>query len=101
MKTAKLIGRNLDWAVAKCMGLKYPYDPVFRPSTNWAHGGPIFQHQRISIKASSTGGWVASCHPNGPETVITNHGSTPLIAAMRCYVASTLGADIDVPEELT
>jgi hypothetical protein len=25
---------------------------------------------------------------------------TPLIAAMRCYVASKLGADIDVPKEL-
>jgi hypothetical protein len=28
------------------------------------------------------------------------HGHTPLIAAMRCYVASKLGEEIDVPEEL-
>ncbi len=27
-------------------------------------------------------------------------GPTPLIAAMRCYVASKLGDDVDVPEEL-
>jgi hypothetical protein len=26
---------------------------------------------------------------------------TPLIAAMRCYVASKLGDDIEIPEELT
>lgn len=26
--------------------------------------------------------------------------NTPLIAAMRCYVASKLGDDVDVPEEL-
>ena len=27
-------------------------------------------------------------------------GPTPLIAAMRCYVASKLGDEVDVPEEL-
>ncbi len=29
-----------------------------------------------------------------------NHGPTPLIAAMRCYVASKLGDEIEIPEEL-
>jgi len=28
-------------------------------------------------------------------------GPTPLIAAMRCYVASKLGDEVDVPKELT
>jgi len=28
-------------------------------------------------------------------------GPTPLIAATRCYVASKLGDDIEIPEELT
>jgi hypothetical protein len=28
-------------------------------------------------------------------------GPTPLIAAMRCYVASKLGAEIEIPKELT
>lgn len=28
------------------------------------------------------------------------YGPTPLIAAMRCYVASKLGDEVDVPEEL-
>jgi hypothetical protein len=28
-------------------------------------------------------------------------GETPLIAAMRCYVASKLGAEVQIPEELT
>ena len=27
-------------------------------------------------------------------------GHTPLIAAMRCYVASRLGYEVEVPEEL-
>jgi hypothetical protein len=29
-----------------------------------------------------------------------NEAPTPLIAAMRCYVASKLGDEVDVPEEL-
>jgi hypothetical protein len=28
-------------------------------------------------------------------------GPTPLIAAMRCYVASKLGGDVEIPNELT
>lgn len=29
------------------------------------------------------------------------YGPTPLIAAMRCYVASKLGDEVDVPDEMT
>ncbi|MBS4017500.1 MAG: hypothetical protein KGZ68_04610, partial [Dechloromonas sp.] len=29
------------------------------------------------------------------------HGPTRLVAEMRCYVASKLGDEVDVPEELT
>lgn len=28
------------------------------------------------------------------------YGPTPLIAAMRCYVASKLGDEVEIPEEL-
>jgi hypothetical protein len=28
------------------------------------------------------------------------YGNTPLIAAMRCYVASKMGDEIEIPEEL-
>gem|GEM_PF-2663022 len=27
-------------------------------------------------------------------------GKTPLVAAMRCYVASKLGEEVDIPDEL-
>jgi hypothetical protein len=29
------------------------------------------------------------------------YGPTPLIAAMRCYVASKLGDEVELPEELS
>ncbi|NDB69110.1 MAG: DUF2591 domain-containing protein, partial [Methylocystaceae bacterium] len=31
----------------------------------------------------------------------TAYGATPLIAAMRCYVASKLGNEIQIPQEIT
>ncbi len=117
MKTSELTGLALDWAVAKCEGLKlfdrlgvaYIMDPrqpqfniAFEPSTDWAQGGPIiereihaFDHMQsnrvtaiIKRKDMNNGGFT---HGYGP---------TPLIAAMRCYVASKLGDEIDIPKEL-
>ncbi len=68
--------------------------PRFAYSTNWAQGGPIIDRERINVEPfrdingdqwSADGAW------NSP---------TALIAAMRCYVASKLGDEVDVPEEL-
>ena len=44
------------------------------------------------------GGWFASSDGGRGEDY---KGETPLIAAMRCYVASKLGDEIDLPKELT
>ena len=35
------------------------------------------------------------------ELAIHGRGPTPLIAAMRCYVASKLGDEVEVPDELS
>lgn len=108
IKTNELTGAALDWAVAKCEGFKYPNDPVFKPSTNWAHGGPIIERERIFLKPSKLSpttakriAWGAHGFYGNTEQKVHRHGPTPLIAAMRCYVASKLGDEIDVPEELT
>lgn len=121
MKTSELTGAALDWAVAKCLGVNPRYDmeshggiwlgwwianPTYermpRYSTDWAQGGPIIERERISI--SSSGYCV---HPNwkpskdgGAYHPVGMDGPTPLIAAMRCYVASKLGDEIEIPEEL-
>lgn len=102
MKTSELTGAVLDWAVAKCEGFKYPNDPVFKPSTNWAHGGPIIEREMIETHALD-GEWEAYSEIAGDGNWDENiqSGPTPLIAAMRCYVASKLGDDVDVPKELT
>jgi hypothetical protein len=108
MKTNELTGAALDWAVAKCEGVSvrwsaaheqllvegYPY-MVWQPSTNWAQGGPIIEREHIAVDWDGAA-WCASDNDNP----IACYGPAPLIAAMRCYVASKLGDDINIPEEL-
>ena len=115
MKTVDLIGHALDWAVAKCEGLlghdgklTDEYCDSLHPdqdggfSTDWAQGGPIIEREKISVSAWGLINWKALTlrYPNDVETEHTGYGETPLIAAMRCYVASKLGDEVDVPEEL-
>jgi len=117
MKVADAIGAQLDWMVAKCepnmLDLYYSddnkplvleeapdYYQEWEPSTNWAQGGPIIDREKIGF-------WIFADADNSPEEVwvsmrvpFIEHGPTPLIAAMRCYVASKLGDEVEIPEEL-
>lgn len=75
-------------------------DYVYEPTSNWAQGGPIIEREGIAVWKpfdKTNGEWKAhysltQCEQTGP---------TPLIAAMRCFVASKLGDEVEVPEELT
>jgi hypothetical protein len=115
MKTSELTGPALDWAVAKCEGHEGErFMQIFKHqnkvgqgycySRDWAQGGPIIERELICIEADDeyeqTLGrisWVA--HRPGDD-FRAYWGRTPLIAAMRCYVASKLGDTADIPEEL-
>jgi hypothetical protein len=73
---------------------------IWAPSTNWLHGGPIIEREGIDLNYSNYEGtsgevWDAACVAGK-----IFGGPTPLIAAMRCYVASRLGDEVEVPEEL-
>jgi hypothetical protein len=78
----------------------YDYDPT----EYWAQGGPIIERQQIAINHDYNEGWEANyCHPYQAGTFkayFKQTGSTPLIAAMRCFVASKLGDEVEIPEEL-
>ena len=113
MKTSELTGAALDWAVAKCEGVTDEWredgpflwhgvpcirsgghDVNYRPSSEWWLGGPIIEREKINLEPfSNINGeqWSADGEWDSP---------TPLIAAMRCYVASKLGDDVNIPEEL-
>lgn len=117
MKTvhvSELTDAALDWAVAKCEGEdeENTLDPLTwiytaKPtgcwdfSTDWSQGGPIIERENISTCWEGTI-WVATrFNKNCGETWFGHqYGSTPLIAAMRCYVASKLGDEVEIPDEL-
>lgn len=104
-KTSELTGAALDWAVAKCENPAAPTEDLIyhvkcdKPlaySTDWAQGGPIIDHEGIGFYRANMSKWWA--HPYGGE--YNAEGPTALIAAMRCYVASKLGEEVDIPDEL-
>jgi hypothetical protein len=115
MKVAELEGALLDAWVARAEGydvIPAPTDPQgcwvdtggtpfpFRPSTDWAQGGQIIERERIDLTfGNEPETWEAMVRPeykygtymrdNGRGT-----GPTPLIAAMRAYVASKFGDEV-------
>lgn len=108
VKTSELIGHALDWAVAKCEGIatdkwgvawvpmygQEHFNKRFEPSTSWLHGGPLIERALINVEPfEDINGkqWASDAVWEGP---------TPLIAAMRCYVARKMGDEVDIPDEL-
>lgn len=110
MKVCELTGTALDWAVEKCekrVGQVYLrdgkcYEPLFEEflcySTDWSQGGPIIEREGISVMRVYKDYDEPWCAERGEEHF--TEAPTPLIAAMRCYVASKLGDEVDVPPAL-
>ena len=117
IKVSDLAGDALDWAVATCEArnvmnergfVSWPYLTGYSPSTNWALGGPIIEREMIQLTPhcmiNPLHGWAAAFRSfDEDDDVYALHrmrGKTPLLAGMRCYVASKLGDKIEIPEGL-
>lgn len=122
IKVSEASGPVLDWLVAS---IEYPedtgvLDPIwYSPGDyaftgDWAAAGPIIERELITVRpvvhaertesGSEThrqDGWAAHVELKAfwvtPRLFV---GPTPLIAAMRCYVASELGDEVIVPDIL-
>ena len=105
IKTKYLINEALDWAVTVAQGRNeqdYVYiDNLYGPKwdgdrhdEDWAYGGPIIAQEKINLEHDGFQWWA---HIKADEEY---PGSTPLIAAMRCFVASRLGEEVDVHDAL-
>lgn len=116
-------GAALDCAVMEAEGLDFDLEgdsPVtgrtiwdedglgwaeyYSPSTDWVQGGPIIEREKIEIAPwGADGAWRARSYWNEPSNshvhVATSeaYGPTPLIAAMRCYVASKQEGTVSNP----
>ena len=124
VKTSELTGPALDWAVATIEGhTQQQWDwyigynamkdediqsKCYAYSSWWGAGGPIIEREGMDIIHTNDSEWVwratlflpVPAPYNTPQEVFRFGGSTPLIAAMRCYVASRLGDTIDIPTAL-
>lgn len=113
MRVSELEGALLDYWVARADNLPKPRvddgfcwieepacdgDPAgaleaaFAPSTDWAQCGPIIERAKIHLVPAAAGdraSWTGSV-PAGAST-IEQVGESPLIAAMRAFVASHFG----------
>lgn len=129
IKTSKLTGRALSYAVAisegwawtnfgtvDTAGFRHRYERTDSKGTqrrevafmayadNWELSGPLIERHRLNV-----GPYVATdegfrayrwTETGGTDMKSWSNGPTPLIAAMRCIVASKLGDEVDVPDEL-
>ena len=115
IKTEALTDAALDWAVAQCEGRKGEYwmnDSVwgnYSPPTNWALGGQIIEREKIQLtplnQDNPKHGWAAAYLGRGQYgdefyDLHRQRGLTPLVAAMRCYVTSKLGDEVEIPDTL-
>lgn len=96
----------------------------YSPSNNWSQGGPLIERERITVihteRWDTDKGHVPLCAASkGPHSPTESYehvqmvptyiigaddsitGPTPLIAAMRAFVASKLGDEVDIPTELS
>lgn len=128
IKISEATPLQIDYLVAKCEGKDKDceihagnllYGRVtsgfiqYKPSTIWAQGGPIIEREKIGVwwahhvvddEGNAYGNhWYAETgltDDSADERHVCMTGETPLIAAMRCYVASKLGDEVEVPDEL-
>lgn len=123
MRTQDLIGLALNWAVESALNEPEPivinpeempkgvyrktstYMDRRRPSTYWNHGGRIIFDNRISTvyfpfnRGSKWGARYPASTPGEARQFVM--GPTLLIAGMRCFVLHELGAEVQIPEELS
>jgi hypothetical protein len=129
IKVSELSGPRLDWAVAMALGIEVRIDNVLKcialkctagemldlggtwlwsPTTSQTQAGKIIDREKIESLYFGAEGrphpWESQI---GEDThYIDQHpgdamgGATRLEAAMRCFVESKLGYEVDIPEEL-
>jgi hypothetical protein len=69
----------------------------FKPSTDWSWGGPIIEREKLCVTANMSGSWIGTANNASSKPGLEVVGPTPLIAAMRAYVANKYGKE--VPDE--
>ena len=118
IKTCELNGAMLDYAVAIITNPEWTPEDIwyntvgyedtgdiedvpYEPSCDWARCGPIIEQEKIVLinptftnYFDTESPWLAWMTGD-----IFGYGPTPLVAAMRCFVLSKLGEEVEIDIE--
>ena len=95
---SRYVLKMLDYATMDDWSLT-PY----APTESWSVAGPIIEREFIQLGGGITNNeprWFAIRVKDDKSGACKGHGPTPLIAAMRCFVASRLGDEVEIPSEI-
>lgn len=105
VKTSELTDNAIDWAVCIALGRTDMYIDTddgsmvtfleAEYSTEWELGGPLIEQKKIETYFHGALEMWAARHDE-----VVRYGPTLLMAAMRCFVASRLGDEVEIPDEL-
>jgi hypothetical protein len=117
IKVSELAGAKLDYWVAKTeqlipevlgatcflkeIGGEYQCWP-YKPSSDWSQGGPIIERESICVSGPGPMGgpspeyeWTSYIDTGSFGGGHHGHGRTPLVAAMRAFVYSKFGEEVE------
>jgi hypothetical protein len=124
----ELDGPALDWAVAQAAGIKVQIESPqhqnlarayrvtsrglipFRPSTDWAHAGPLLREYQVALNPEAHYGdegtetserWIANIYYSGGDQYTTEPARNELVALCRAVVVTKFGDWVSVPVELS
>lgn len=119
IKVSETSGVALDWLVAKCEGYSLTSDGInhllekgkellilgpnssalhYSPSTDLHAGGKLIERELCSLHYDIGLGRWRAFHHSAIDVIC--EGPTMLIAAMRWYVTSKLGSEVEIPDLL-
>ncbi len=125
IKVHEATNLQLNWLVAQCLGhtpgsylnsavvvkdvrgkptgIQVPgiRDYVwFAPTTSPAQGLPIIEREGMHLDGPSRSVGDKTWYATHPDSMTIGSGPTILVAGMRCYVASRMGLEVEIPEDL-
>ena len=122
LKVSEATRIQIDWLVAKCEGkleritqaknwgelckqrggVVFTHSQLYSPTTDPAQGQPILEREKIGTAPTNAFNlrdghdvWTATL-----QRPLVQFGPTMLTAGLRCFVASKLGDEVEVPDEL-
>jgi hypothetical protein len=105
MKVHDLTGRALDWAVDRAVNINTPYSRWGRDyipfSSDYNTRMPIVVQEKMLMEWNTySEWWTVATWSDAMGMEVIERDPDLLVAAMRAFVTSKLGFEIEIPEQL-